>query len=295
MCNSIISDSSGLKDKSHGPWVGAKKMNQCKRLLLISVIIWVHGSVEAGNEGSATEALFNACKGKQVEAVTKSIAEGTDTNAVDKRGLTPLAIAVSSGHVEITDLLSANGAKMDQVVAATRNRSQESPRVHVLMLALQAKNTDMIRHLLDKGADPLTPNSWGLSPLCQAALSGKLRMFEMLSEKAPKLGRRIWVDKGHSGTLLHAAVMGGNQKIVESLLDRGLNIEGRDSGQQSPLNLAVGRDDLEMTNLLISRGDYLYASTSWSGSAVKCVNSCFSHLSAVRCRKTRFSAPTAES
>ena len=60
MCNSSVSDSYGFKDKSHGPWVGAKKMNECKRLLLISVIIWLHDSVEAGKEGSATEALFKA-------------------------------------------------------------------------------------------------------------------------------------------------------------------------------------------------------------------------------------------
>ena len=57
--------------------------------------------------------IFEAAEAGDIEAVKKAIAAGTDVNAKDKDGWTPLHPASYEGHQEIVELLIAKGADVN--------------------------------------------------------------------------------------------------------------------------------------------------------------------------------------
>ena len=58
--------------------------------------------------------IWTAAKEGNIEAVKQHLDAGTDVNAKNEFGLTPLHRAASRGHKEIVELLIANGADVNQ-------------------------------------------------------------------------------------------------------------------------------------------------------------------------------------
>ena len=57
--------------------------------------------------------IYEAAKKGNIKLVKQHLAAGTDVNAKDDRGWTPLFEAVINGHKEIVELLIANGADVN--------------------------------------------------------------------------------------------------------------------------------------------------------------------------------------
>ena len=57
--------------------------------------------------------IFNAAGTGNIEAVKQHVASGTDVNAKNKYGTTPLHFAAGGGHKQITELLIAKGADVN--------------------------------------------------------------------------------------------------------------------------------------------------------------------------------------
>ena len=53
-----------------------------------------------------------------LEAVKQHLAAGTDVNAKNRSGVTPLHIAVFGGHKEVAELLIANGANVNSKIVS---------------------------------------------------------------------------------------------------------------------------------------------------------------------------------
>ena len=68
--------------------------------------------VGCGNP-EADRALIKAAKEGNIEAVKQHLAAGTDVNAKNKYGSTPLHYAAREGYKEIAELLIANGADVN--------------------------------------------------------------------------------------------------------------------------------------------------------------------------------------
>ena len=86
-----------------------------KHLLLTTIA----AVVLVGCGESASElALRNAARYGNIEAVKQHIAAGTDVNAKDKSGNTPLDYAVSRKHPETADLLRKHGGKTGEALKA---------------------------------------------------------------------------------------------------------------------------------------------------------------------------------
>ena len=62
--------------------------------------------------------IHKAAYDGNIEAVKQHLAAGTDVNAKDKDGDTPLSYAALLGHKELAELLVANGANVNVKVAS---------------------------------------------------------------------------------------------------------------------------------------------------------------------------------
>lgn len=118
-------------------------------------------------------ALVKAIENKDYPDIAISLI--TDDNANvdfrDSSGNTPLMAAISTGQLELAELLIDVGANL----MLTNNHGQTP-----LMLAVAAGKTQTVKMLLDMGANPMTSDSHGKTPIMLAAADGQTQTVKLL-------------------------------------------------------------------------------------------------------------------
>ena len=103
---------------------------------------------------------------------------------IDHVGWTPLHYACSRGHLEIAEYLIANGAIVDSM-----SPGSTTP----LMMAVQSGNEQLIKLLLDKGADLKIRNVNGLTAIDIAVIYDKPWIVEGLNSRWLKINKKPYV------------------------------------------------------------------------------------------------------
>jgi ankyrin repeat protein len=125
------------------------------------------------------EALVWAAKADRVEVMPDLVARGADVNADPYRG-TPLAWAAANGRLAATSWLLDHGADVNR--PGSFGGPGHGERVTALHLAAQADQIDVVRLLLDRGADPgLTDALYGGTPAGWAKHEGSARALALLA------------------------------------------------------------------------------------------------------------------
>ena len=83
--------------------------------------------------------IHEAAKKGNIEAIKQHLAAGTDVNAKDKFGGTPLHAAAYWGHKEIVELLIAEGAEVN-----AKNSFSDTPLDRAIRLG-QTETADLLR------------------------------------------------------------------------------------------------------------------------------------------------------
>jgi len=104
-------------------------------------------------------------------------------------GFYPLGLACFFGHLDAVRMLIAAGA---DVHAAARNAFKVQP-IHA---AAASRNMDIIRAVLEAGADPNVPQQQGFLPLHEAATNNNREMAELLVKYGANL--RLANDAGQT-------------------------------------------------------------------------------------------------
>ena len=219
-------------------------------------------------KGTAVFNIHTAAFAGNLEKVQSFIEAGTDVNAQDETGMTPLLRAVSSEQAEVAKFLVDAGADVNGA----------DKRGYVpLHYALWNMDSDMVKLLLEKGADVNAKDTpLGYTPLHWAIMMDGKELTELVLtagadvKAKSKAGEtpldvaaygvstaigELLVAKGAEVSSLHAAAYVGDLAKVKAFIDEGVEVN-RKSGMISgtALHSAAAAGRKEIAEFLIARG-----------------------------------------
>jgi uncharacterized protein len=163
-------------------------------------------------------------------------------------------VAIAQTDEQITDF--AKAAKFNDVstvkklVAAGVNPNTLDPRGELMLnLAIKDKSNDVISFLLNNQAtDVDISNKFGETPLMIAAIEGNLPLVKTLVQT-----KKAQVD--HIGwTPLHYASSRGHLEVAQFLLANGAIVDSMSPGNTTPLMMAVQSGNEQLIKLLLDKG-----------------------------------------
>jgi beta-lactamase regulating signal transducer with metallopeptidase domain len=159
----------------------------------------------------------------------------------------PQAFAALDGVEGLQDLKNLKNLPAISIHAnAGPHGRHESP----LIVAARSGNKDMVRVLVEAGADVNAASRYDESPLMAAARSGDKDMVKLLLDHGadPNLAQ------AHIGTPLMAAVQAGNADIVRLLIKAGADVNADAPDDGTALTAAVRAGNVDIVRLLIDLG-----------------------------------------
>jgi ankyrin repeat protein len=186
-------------------------------------------------------AIFNY----NIEIVKLLLEKGADPNIKNRAKQTSLEIAILINNIEIVKLLLEKGADPN-----IKNRDGQT-----LLEIAQYKDYDIIVNLLlEKGArGEIKIKSPYSTEIVEAVRKQNIELVKELLDKGADVNT---IDKDNYGkrSLLHIATDKKNKDMINLLLDRGANIDIFDNNKETALHLAIGLKNIDIIYLLLKRG-----------------------------------------
>ena len=165
----------------------------------------------------------------------------------------PPLVTGSTSDLEFVRTLAAHGADLDARMTKEPNNRYRNVLNRIgstpFLLAAKAADVELMRLLVELGADPLLPNEDGTTPLMVAAGVGIWAVGESPGTNeealaavryALALGGGVTTVDDNGDTALHGAVLRGSEPLVRFLLDRGADLEAANEKGWTPYRIAKG-------------------------------------------------------
>ncbi|WP_288694982.1 ankyrin repeat domain-containing protein [uncultured Brachyspira sp.] len=172
---------------------------------------------------------------------------GADVNTKNYEGTSLLDVSyrISESfdkNKEMFKILVENGFDLESRIKADRSDYDYTP----LMIAVYKKDYDMVKYLLDKGANSNTANNEKKTALTIANDYGKFDISKLLIQQ----GANINTQDEHGLTALMNAAMIGDYEMVKFLLENGANINTKDNDGNTELYYNIRYDHYEKEEML---------------------------------------------
>ncbi|KAG8158455.1 hypothetical protein KVR01_011577 [Diaporthe batatas] len=198
--------------------------------------------VEKADSAGRT-ALMHASRSSDPALVKWLLEHGAYANSVDDKGWTPLFHATEAGRLETVEELLQSKWKPNLMLTAPKEGGKS-----LLQVAFEAGNNQLIKRLLEAGADPELELVDRLTLINVATKAGETEVVKMLIEHK--------VDLDHAdrfGWTPMCEVVGykPNAKIARLLVDAGANVGHiMENSGRNLMHLAMGQGDPEVIRIL---------------------------------------------
>ncbi|KAK6827193.1 heterokaryon incompatibility protein-domain-containing protein [Apiospora arundinis] len=242
---------------------------------VLKALVSYHADIAARDSSNRTPLHGAACNG-QVEIMEYLLQQGADPMAVDLEGVTPLHEAVRAGKEASVQILLRYNVDVNMKTARFERHSP-------LMEAAMNGRTEVMRLLIENGADRRAVNSFGNNLIHLATLNNHSETIRFFMENEAEIEsinnnqqtplivatRGGWMDAVHllvgykaslhaqdidGATSLHWAVRTQDKLLVRYLVKQGADIEVEDSDGMTALSKATCQGNKDIVSFLLDRG-----------------------------------------
>ena len=189
------------------------------------------------NNGSTP--LHLASYQTRMEFVQFIINHSADVTARDKEGLTPLHLAFGPRYVFLAIFLYKAPQITDRIIYGPGS-----------ITSVSWVGVEVIRSLVERGADVAAQDNNGLTPLHLASSWGHMDLACLLVER----GADVTAQSKHGLTPLHLALKRGYVEVARFLVERGADATARHNNGLTPLHLASFLGDTEPVQFILEHG-----------------------------------------
>lgn len=225
------------------------------RAIKLDDAIAVKGFMQGGmnpnakNEEGET-ALTYAIQNSE-DPLIRVLIDKADINMRDELGNAPLHLALKKEKDDIFKLLLEKNADVNVPGRASAKTNDQT----VLFLAVARNNEELVKELLDRGADPNKADSIGALPLVEAVLSERLNIeiVKMLIEKGADVNKRETESNGTALIFLASnkqTSAESRQEAVKLLLAKGADKSIKSNEGKTALDWAKEVKNQDVVDLL---------------------------------------------
>ncbi len=195
----------------------------------VELLLRAGANANAADDHGVTP-LARACENASEPTVNRLLEAGANPNAAQANGLTPLMTAARTGNLGVVKALLSRGANLNAATVTTHETA--------LMWAIAERHRDIVRALVEKGADVHPKPEQPSSPLMRAAENGDIETAKVLFAAGAGVNETP-ADGAHPLTY---AIVVGQTAFAHFLLDQGANPNGAIDGITA-LHAAAGPVD----------------------------------------------------
>ena len=225
----------------------------------VASLLVEHGVDVTGHDIYGSTPLHLASEGGRVRVGRILVDRGASATAKDSNGSTPLHLASCHRKLEFVRFILDHGADV-----AARDKEGLTPLHHAFgprylvragkydqrITSLSWERVEVIRFLVDRGADAAAQDNNGLTPLHLASSWGDVDLACLLVER----GADVTAQSMHGLTPLHLAYQHKCVGVARFLVERGADAMARHNNGLTPLHLASFLGDMELVQLLLGHG-----------------------------------------